>query len=60
MLTGYSDAGKTIDLVYGEDIQQVIDRAHERVYGESRLSRMERLKPLEEELGGADWHATEL
>ena len=42
-LWGYGDAGKTIDLVNSEDIQRVIDRAHEQVYGESRVSRVARL-----------------
>ena len=56
-LWGYGDAGKTIDLVSAEDIQQVIDRAHERVYDESRVSRIERLKPLEDESGEPDWDA---
>ena len=45
-LWGYGDAGKTIKLVTPEDIQQVIDKAHNRVYGESRVSRIERLKPI--------------
>jgi hypothetical protein len=56
-LWGYGDAGKTIDLVSAEDIQQVIDRAHERVYGESRVSRIERLKPIKDESGEPDWDA---
>jgi len=56
-LWGYGDAGKTINLVTSEDIQQVIDRAHERVYGESRVSRIERLKPIEDESGEPDWDA---
>lgn len=56
-LWGYGDAGKTINLVTSEDIQQVIDRAHQRVYGESRVSRIERLKPIEDESGEPDWDA---
>ena len=56
-LWGYGDAGKTINLVTSADIQQVIDRAHERVYGESRVSRIERLKPIEDESGEPDWDA---
>ena len=56
-LWGYGDAGKTINLVTSEDIQQVIDRAHEQVYGESRVSRIERLKPIEDESGMPDWDA---
>ena len=54
---GFGNAGKTINLVSAEDIQQVIDRAHERVYGESRASRIERLKPIEVESGEPDWDA---
>ena len=50
-LRGYGDAGKTINLVTSEDIQQVIDRAHERVYGESRVSR------IEDKSGEPDWDA---
>ena len=56
-LWGYGDAGKTINLVSAEDIQQVIDRAHDQVYGESRVSRIERLKSLEDESGEPDWDA---
>ena len=56
-LWGYGDAGKTINLVSAEDIQQVIDRAHEQVFGESRVSRIERLKPLAGESGEPDWDA---
>ncbi|MDA9625471.1 hypothetical protein N9S57_01725 [Luminiphilus sp.] len=56
-LWGYGDAGKTINLVSAEDIQQVIDRAHERVYGESRVARIKRLKPLEGDSGEPDWDA---
>ena len=54
-LWGYGDAGKTIDLVSAEDIQQVIDRAHGRVYGESRVSRIERLKPIGDGSEEPDW-----
>ena len=56
-LWGYGDAGKTINLVNSEDIQRVIDRAHEQVYGESRVSRIARLKPLEDDSGEPDWDA---
>lgn len=44
-------------LVTQEDIQRVIDKAHMRVYGEERLARKERLKPLEDESGEPDWDA---
>lgn len=56
-LWGYGDAGKTIGLVAAQDIQTVIDRAHERVYGESRLARIERLQPLGDGSGEPDWDA---
>ena len=54
---GFGDAGKTTKLVTAEEIQAGIDRAHERVYGESRQSRIERLTPV---IGGSeeiDWDA---
>ena len=43
---GYGDAGKTINLLQFAMIQRIIDRAHERVFNESREARIERLKPL--------------
>ena len=54
-LCGYGDAGKTIKLVTPEDIQQVIDKAHEHVYGESRISRIERLTPMGDGSEEPDW-----
>jgi hypothetical protein len=54
-LRGYGDAGKTIGLVTAKDIQTIIDRAHERIYGESRLARRERLKPLVDGPEEPDW-----
>ena len=54
---GFCDSGKTISLVTQEDIQRVIDKAHQRVYGEERLARKERLKPLVDESGEPDWDA---
>ena len=54
---GYCDSGKTISLVTQEDIQRIIDKAHMRVYGEERLARKERLRPLEDESGEPDWDA---
>ena len=56
-LWGYGDAGKTINLVTSEDIQTVIDRAHERVYCESRVSRLERLNPIADKGNIPDWDA---
>ena len=56
-LWGYGDAGKTINLISSEDIQRAIDRAHQRVYGESRVSRIERLKPIADGSEEADWDA---
>lgn len=54
-LWGYSEAGKTINLVTGDDIQKAIDRAHVKVYSESRLSRIQRLKPLGDTSEAPDW-----
>ena len=54
---GYGVAGKTIKLVTPEDVQRVIDKAHERVYGESRISRIERLKPMGNGSEKPDWDA---
>ena len=54
---GFCDSGKTISLVTQEDIQRVIDKAHIRVYGEERLARKQRLKPLNDESGEPDWDA---
>ena len=54
---GFCDSGLTISLVKKEDIQRVIDKAHMRIYGEERLPRKERLKPLEDEYGESDWDA---
>jgi hypothetical protein len=34
-LWGYSNAGKTIELVSAKEIQEVIDRAHLKVFGEA-------------------------
>lgn len=56
-LWGYSTAGKTIDLVSAEEIQEVIDRAHLKVYGEARANRAERLKPLGDGSEVPDWDA---
>lgn len=54
-LWGYGEAGKTINLVTADDVQEVIDRAHIKVYNESRLSRIERLKPLGDTSEAPDW-----
>ena len=56
-LWGYSNAGKTIQLVTADEIQQVIDRAHLAVYGEARADRAERLKPLGDGSEVPDWAA---
>lgn len=52
---GYGDAGKTINLCTAEEIQVAIDRAHERIYGETRINRRQRLKPLRSESNEIDW-----
>ena len=54
---GYGEAGKTIKLVSANDIQRAIDKAHQRVYGESRVSRIERLKPIGDGSEEPDWDA---
>ena len=54
---GFGEAGKTIKLVSSEDIQRAIDKAHQRVYGESRVSRIERLKPIGDGSEEPDWDA---
>ena len=54
---GYGDAGKTINLVTEEEIQQTIDSAHERFYSESRVSRIERFKPIRSDSDEVDWDA---
>lgn len=56
-LWGYGEAGKTIQLVTSDDIQRVIDEAHERVYGEGRVSRIARLSPLGDGSEEPDWDA---
>ena len=54
---GFAEAGKTIQLVTSEDIQRVIDRAHQRVYGESRVARIQRLSPTGDGSTEPDWDA---
>jgi len=54
---GFGEAGKTIQLVSSEDIQRAIDKAHQRVYGESRASRIERFKPIGDSSEEPDWDA---
>ena len=56
-LWGFAEAGKTINLIKSDDIQRVIDKAHERVYGESRVSRIQRLTPLGDGSEEPDWDA---
>ena len=56
-LWGYSNAGKTIELVSATEIQEVIDRAHLTVFGEARAARAERLKPLGDGSEVPDWDA---
>ena len=56
-LWGFGEAGKTIGLVTSDEVQRVIDRAHETVYGESRIDRIERLKPIAAGAESPDWDA---
>lgn len=44
-------------LVSSEDVQRAIDKAHERVYGESRISRIQRLTPIGDGSEEPDWDA---
>ena len=50
----HGEAGKTINLVTADDVQEVIDRAHIKVYNESRLSRIE-TKALGDTSEAPDW-----
>lgn len=52
---GFAEAGKSLKLVDGEDIQKAIDAAHLNVFQETRESRRERLSTNEEEDGEIDW-----
>ena len=52
---GYAEAAKSLCGLDGTDIQRVIDRAHERIYGESREARIERLRPKTDDAGAPDW-----
>ena len=54
-IRGYGDAGKTVKLVTAEEIQAVIDRVHELVYSEGRVSCVERLKPIRSGIEEIDW-----
>ena len=56
-LRGFGEAGKSIHLVTSEDIQRAIDRAHQRVYGESRVARIQRLSPIGDGSTEPDWDA---
>jgi len=46
-----------IELVTAEEIQEVIDRAHLKVFEEARNTRAERLKPLGDGPEAPDWDA---
>jgi len=46
-----------IELVTAEEIQEVIDRAHLKAFGEARNTRAERLKPLDDGSETPDWDA---
>jgi hypothetical protein len=52
---GFAQAGRVIGLVDGEEIQEVIDRIHLEVFGESRLARRERLDGVEAKAGRKEW-----
>ena len=55
-LRGYTEAGRIIGLVNGEDIQRAIDLAHLKVFGETRQQRRDRLGgPHGLDHGEIDW-----
>lgn len=56
-LWGFADAGKTVEAITSQDVQNVIDRAHREVFGEERLDRIRRLKPAGDSLQEPDWDA---
>lgn len=52
---GYAEAAKSLCGLDSADIQRVIDRAHELIYGESREARIERLRPKTADADAPDW-----
>lgn len=56
-LVGFREAGMTIGLVNAEETQEVIDRAHVTVFGEERVARIERLKPIGDGESDPNWDA---
>ena len=58
-LWGFADAGKTIGLVTPKEVQEVIDRAHRKIFGEERLDRIKRLKPVGDGEQEPNWDAFE-
>ena len=52
---GFIDACKLLKICSGEDIQSVIDKAHEATFGESRSERSVRLGDLEQHVELRDW-----
>ena len=55
-LWGFAEAGRTLNLVSKEDIQRAIDRAHYRIFGEDRLTRIGRHAASRNE-DAPDWDA---
>ena len=54
-LWGFADAGKTVEAITSQDVQNVIDRAHREVFGEDREDRIRRLKPVSDNQEQPDW-----
>ena len=53
---GYGASGKELKLATEDDIQRVIDKAHRKVFGETREARRERLNvAVEGDDGEIDW-----
>jgi hypothetical protein len=56
-LWGFADAGKTVEAITSEEVQEVIDTAHREIFGEERLDRIRRLKPAGDSQREPDWDA---
>ena len=52
---GYAASGKELKLATEDDIQRVIDKAHLKVFGETREARRERLNVAVEGDDEVDW-----
>ena len=53
-IAGFCKAGLNLEVATSEEIQDAIDKAHRLVFGEERVARRDRFKPI---LGEPDWEA---